>query len=132
MVFCSSCGTSLIEGARFCPSCGANTVNNTQANAKSNNNTNTSTSKPAVESQYNSINNKSSILNSGIKPSELHPIVDELKKFYRNKILPLEQAFKFEDFHSPSLTDTDFDAKPIVLLVGQYSTGNTYYYIYSI
>jgi ATPase subunit of ABC transporter with duplicated ATPase domains len=29
------------------------------------------------------------------------------------------------EFHSPSLTDTDFDAKPMVLLVGQYSVGKT-------
>ena len=33
--------------------------------------------------------------------------------------------FKFPDFHSPSITQTDFDAKPMVLLMGQYSTGKT-------
>lgn len=35
----------------------------------------------------------------------------------------MEAMFKFPDFHSPSLTDTDFEAKPMVLLMGQYSTG---------
>lgn len=54
---------------------------------------------------------------------EFVPLIDELKKAYKSKILPLEQAFKFEEFHSPTLTDTDFDAKPMVLLIGQYSTG---------
>lgn len=52
-------------------------------------------------------------------------MIDELKSAYKHKILPLEQTFKFEEFHSPSLTDTDFDAKPMVLLIGQYSTGKT-------
>lgn len=55
---------------------------------------------------------------------EYVPLIDELKRAYKNKILPLEQAFKFEEFHSNSLTDTDFDAKPMVLLIGQYSTGS--------
>merc|ERR1719320_2234808 len=29
------------------------------------------------------------------------------------------------DFHSPALDDPDFEAKPLVMLVGQYSTGKT-------
>ena len=32
---------------------------------------------------------------------------------------------RFHDFHSPPLDDADFDAKPMILLVGQYSTGKT-------
>jgi EH domain-containing protein 1 len=35
------------------------------------------------------------------------------------------QAFKFGEFYSPYLTDGDFDAKPMVLLIGQYSVGKT-------
>ena len=31
----------------------------------------------------------------------------------------------FHDFHSPALDDPDFDARPMVMLVGQYSTGKT-------
>jgi GTPase SAR1 family protein len=44
---------------------------------------------------------------------------------YLTKVLPCETMFKFPDFHSPSITQTDFDAKPMVLLMGQYSTGKT-------
>lgn len=39
--------------------------------------------------------------------------------------MPLEQFYQFHDFHSPLLDDPDFDAKPMILLVGQYSTGKT-------
>ena len=52
-------------------------------------------------------------------------VIDGLKKVYKNKLLPLEQTYKFHDFHSPMLDDSDFDSKPMVLLVGQYSTGKT-------
>jgi len=41
------------------------------------------------------------------------------------KLLPLEEYYKFHDFHSPPLDEPDFDAKPMVLLIGQYSTGKT-------
>ncbi|XP_069180446.1 EH domain-containing protein 3 isoform X2 [Procambarus clarkii] len=52
-------------------------------------------------------------------------VLEGLKMVYKNKVLPLESHYKFEDFHSPPLNDTDFDAKPMILLVGQYSTGKT-------
>lgn len=52
-------------------------------------------------------------------------VTEGLKKVYRTKILPLEEAYLFHDFHSPMLDDPDFDAKPMILLVGQYSTGKT-------
>lgn len=58
---------------------------------------------------------------------EFVPLIDELKRSYRTKIRPLEDAYKFSDFHSNALTDTDFDAKPMVLLLGQYSTGKSAY-----
>ena len=44
---------------------------------------------------------------------------------YRNNIRELEAKYKFPDFHSPLMDDVDFKAKPIVLLVGQYSVGKT-------
>jgi GTPase SAR1 family protein len=56
---------------------------------------------------------------------EMEPVMSALKKLYKSKILPVEKDFNFAEFHSPSLTDTDFDAKPMVLLVGQYSVGKT-------
>jgi hypothetical protein len=37
---------------------------------------------------------------------EYIPLIDELKRAYKNKILPLEAAYKFEEFHSQALTDT--------------------------
>ena len=44
---------------------------------------------------------------------------------HRQKLLPLEKEYQFHDFHSPVLEDADFDARPMVMLVGQYSTGKT-------
>uniref|UniRef100_U5EMK8 Putative endocytosis/signaling protein ehd1 n=1 Tax=Corethrella appendiculata TaxID=1370023 RepID=U5EMK8_9DIPT len=52
-------------------------------------------------------------------------VLGELKKIYKTKLLPLEEHYQFHDFHSPKLEDPDFDAKPMILLVGQYSTGKT-------
>uniref|UniRef100_A0A1W7RAL8 EH domain-containing protein 3 n=1 Tax=Hadrurus spadix TaxID=141984 RepID=A0A1W7RAL8_9SCOR len=52
-------------------------------------------------------------------------VVEGLKKIYKAKILPLEEHYLFHEFHSPKLDDPDFDAKPMILLVGQYSTGKT-------
>ena len=48
-----------------------------------------------------------------------------LRDIYKNKLLPLEKEYLFHDFHSPALDDPDFEAKPMVMLVGQYSTGKT-------
>ncbi|XP_042301812.1 EH domain-containing protein 4 [Sceloporus undulatus] len=48
-----------------------------------------------------------------------------LKELYAKKLLPLEEHYRFHEFHSPALEDADFDNKPMVLLVGQYSTGKT-------
>lgn len=52
-------------------------------------------------------------------------VIEGLKNIYKSKLLPLEQAYKFNEFHSPPLDDSDFESKPMVLLVGQYSTGKT-------
>lgn len=65
------------------------------------------------------------------KDSKRHPpdlynnVVEGLKKIYKLKILPLEEHYLFHEFHSPPLNDADFEAKPMILLVGQYSTGKT-------
>lgn len=52
-------------------------------------------------------------------------VIAGLKKLYATKIRPVEEKYKFDNFHSPLLRDSDFDAKPMVLLLGQYSTGKT-------
>jgi|AntAceMinimDraft_5_1070358.scaffolds.fasta_scaffold136529_1 EH domain-containing protein 1 len=52
-------------------------------------------------------------------------VIDELKVLYKQKLLPVEQTFMFNRFYSPLMTDSEFEAKPMVLLIGQYSTGKT-------
>ncbi|KAL4628224.1 hypothetical protein ACB092_05G221500 [Castanea dentata] len=52
-------------------------------------------------------------------------IIDGLKRLYIEKLKPLEVAYRFNDFVSPLMTNSDFDAKPMVMLLGQYSTGKT-------
>ena len=52
-------------------------------------------------------------------------VLEGLQNVYNEKLLPLEREYQFHDFHSPNLTDADFNAKPLVMLVGQYSTGKT-------
>ncbi|KAI4390085.1 hypothetical protein MLD38_002233 [Melastoma candidum] len=52
-------------------------------------------------------------------------INDGLKKLYIQKLRPLEVTYNFSDFVSPLLGNSDFDAKPMVMLLGQYSTGKT-------
>ncbi|KAF8410792.1 hypothetical protein HHK36_003329 [Tetracentron sinense] len=57
--------------------------------------------------------------------SSVTSIVDGLKRLYIEKLKPLEVTYRFNDFVSPLLTNSDFDAKPMVMLLGQYSTGKT-------
>ena len=59
------------------------------------------------------------------QPQFYATVGEGLKKIYRSKLLPLEEAYDFHDFVSPPLNDPDFDAKPMILFVGQYSTGKT-------
>ncbi|VFQ82524.1 unnamed protein product [Cuscuta campestris] len=57
--------------------------------------------------------------------SSVTSIIDGLKKLYIQNLKPLEVTYRFNEFVSPSLTNSDFDAKPMVMLLGQYSTGKT-------
>ncbi|KAF9208055.1 EH domain-containing protein 4 [Haplosporangium sp. Z 27] len=52
-------------------------------------------------------------------------VYKDLTRIYKHKIKPLETTYNFEGFHSGPLTDSDILAKPMVLLLGQYSTGKT-------
>jgi len=56
---------------------------------------------------------------------KISSVIDGLKKIYQSKIKPVEEYYKFADFHSPIMRESDFEAKPMILLVGQYSTGKT-------
>ncbi|KAF9190341.1 hypothetical protein BGZ50_000285 [Haplosporangium sp. Z 11] len=62
---------------------------------------------------------------SNLIHDDYRPLMDELKDTYRRKIRPLETTYNFEGFHSAPLSNSDIEAKPIVLLLGQYSTGKT-------
>ncbi|RYR79890.1 hypothetical protein Ahy_A01g004684 [Arachis hypogaea] len=53
-----------------------------------------------------------------IPASAVTSIIDGLKKLYIQKLRPLEAIYRFNDFVSPLLTNSDFDAKPMVLLLG--------------
>lgn len=59
------------------------------------------------------------------EPEFFETVAEGLKKIYRTKLLPLEEYYQFHDFHSPPLEDPDFESKPMILLIGQYSTGKT-------
>ena len=63
--------------------------------------------------------------NKGGSNDVYHSVSAGLRDIYKNKLLPLEKEYFFHDFHSPALDDPDFEAKPMVMLVGQYSTGKT-------
>lgn len=52
-------------------------------------------------------------------------VVEGIKEIYRNCVRPIEQATKFDVFYSNLMTDAEFDAAPMVLLVGPYSVGKT-------
>ncbi|EKX50831.1 hypothetical protein GUITHDRAFT_157255 [Guillardia theta CCMP2712] len=56
---------------------------------------------------------------------EVRHVCDELKRIYKEQIRPLELHYNFAHFFSPPLTDSDIEAKPFVLLLGQYSVGKT-------
>ncbi|GMT11779.1 hypothetical protein PFISCL1PPCAC_3076, partial [Pristionchus fissidentatus] len=61
----------------------------------------------------------------GEKSEAFASVSEGLCKTYKTKLYPLEEFYKFHDFHSPALDDPDFKSKPMILLLGQYSTGKT-------
>ena len=53
-------------------------------------------------------------------------IAARLKSIYKKHVLPVERRFRYDYFYeAPFLTDVEFDAKPQVMLIGQYSVGKT-------
>lgn len=43
---------------------------------------------------------------------------------YKKTLRPFEESTGFQEMHSAAaLEDADFSAKPIVMIIGQYSTG---------
>merc|ERR1711988_1672876 len=66
------------------------------------------------------------------QPTMYEDVTSGMKQVYKECLLPLEKEYKFHDFHSPMLMDPDFDGKPLVMLVGQFSTGKTTFIRYII
>lgn len=52
-------------------------------------------------------------------------VSDGLQTLYREKLLPIEKDCLFHQFFTTELTAADFSSKPMVLLIGQYSTGKS-------
>eukprot|EP00555_Chaetoceros_dichaeta_P011371 CAMPEP_0198257518 /NCGR_PEP_ID=MMETSP1447-20131203/7175_1 /TAXON_ID=420782 /ORGANISM="Chaetoceros dichaeta, Strain CCMP1751" /LENGTH=576 /DNA_ID=CAMNT_0043944437 /DNA_START=107 /DNA_END=1837 /DNA_ORIENTATION=- len=53
-------------------------------------------------------------------------VAAQLKRIYKKAVLPVEKRFQYDYFYeSPFLSDVEFDSKPQVMLVGQYSVGKT-------
>eukprot|EP00550_Attheya_septentrionalis_P000201 CAMPEP_0198290294 /NCGR_PEP_ID=MMETSP1449-20131203/8223_1 /TAXON_ID=420275 /ORGANISM="Attheya septentrionalis, Strain CCMP2084" /LENGTH=570 /DNA_ID=CAMNT_0043988787 /DNA_START=10 /DNA_END=1725 /DNA_ORIENTATION=+ len=49
-----------------------------------------------------------------------------LKQIYRKSVYPVEKRHRYDYFYeSPYLTDVEFESKPQVMLIGQYSVGKT-------
>eukprot|EP00041_Stephanoeca_diplocostata_P035330 m.1241529 g.1241529 ORF g.1241529 m.1241529 type:complete len:557 (-) comp24680_c0_seq1:1954-3624(-) len=68
-------------------------------------------------------------------PSQVYfSAVDGLKKLYFNKIKPVEDLYKFggNSSFSRELTDAEFDARPQIMLLGQYSVGKSTFIRYLI
>jgi GTP-binding protein EngB required for normal cell division len=55
----------------------------------------------------------------------IRSITEGLQKIYSEGCLPIERDTLFNEFYSAELTDADFASKPMVLLIGQYSTGKS-------
>lgn len=56
---------------------------------------------------------------------ETTKVITRLKKLYKRYVLPVEKRYLFKTFHSPEMTEAEFNSKPQVMLVGQYSVGKT-------
>jgi hypothetical protein len=68
---------------------------------------------------------KGALFGSDLSQVDKDIIFEGLKKLYKKKVLPLEIASKYSHFSSPPMGPSDFEAKPMVLILGQYSVGKT-------
>jgi EH domain-containing protein 1 len=53
------------------------------------------------------------------------PEIRELLDVYKSKLLPVEKKYSLHRFDMPEITDAEMTSLPVVLLLGQYSTGKT-------
>ena len=68
-----------------------------------------------------SLANNNGIEGNGGRP----PVISKLKGLYCHKILPLERHYLLDKFYSPPLSEADFEANPMILMIGQYFTGKS-------
>jgi len=61
----------------------------------------------------------------GTDPADFCSVTEGLQKLYKERLLPIERHHLFHQFYSPELKDADFSCAPMVLLMGQYSTGKS-------
>ena len=52
-------------------------------------------------------------------------VVRQMQNLYKTKLRPIEEQYMYERFYAPLMEDREFSAKPMVLLIGQYSVGKT-------
>ncbi|CAM9517281.1 unnamed protein product, partial [Heterosigma akashiwo] len=52
-------------------------------------------------------------------------VIEGLKQIYSQLLKPIEEMYHFDKFDYETITDAELDAKPSVLVLGQYSTGKT-------
>jgi EH domain-containing protein 1 len=62
---------------------------------------------------------------AGARDPKTQWVIERLKVLYKEKMLPVESLYKFNEFHMPFMIDAEFEAVPQVLMIGQYSTGKT-------
>ena len=60
-----------------------------------------------------------------LSPNNCSSISEGMKLLYLQKIKAIETEWKFNEFENPALTESDFESRPMVMLLGQYSVGKT-------
>jgi len=68
----------------------------------------------------------------GVKKTKAKTVTEGLSNLYMTNIRELEKVFEFPKFHTSLLSPVDFETKPMVLLIGQYSVGKTSFIKYLI
>ncbi|CBK23263.2 uncharacterized protein [Blastocystis hominis] len=55
----------------------------------------------------------------------IREITQRVQRIYSEKMRPIEETYMYDKFYETLMNDVDFEAKPMVLLIGQYSVGKT-------
>ncbi|XP_046918998.1 EH domain-containing protein 1 [Dermatophagoides farinae] len=104
---------------------------------KNQNNKNDETSKMIPSDLYNEVPkfvDKNTLLEYMESIQQINDsIIKELKQAYDEKFRPFEESFLYKDFpYATPLDDAFFRAKPMILLIGQYSSGKSTFVKYLI